>query len=186
MPEIRNNPNTGPATGTLCEGPRSPARCFPVKQRGLGCHHVTARKKWSKEVNIVVKECCFRSSPIDENVFLLKGIGKECTWNGRAREWFGPFCGATEQRICDQARAIRKNGWLMEVELEMIKRRIKITGPHETDQEEIQGVEDLNCFHDSDELVSRAELSISINEVSEEEITVVNELKEIYGLGEKR
>ena len=32
---------------------------------------------------------------------------------------------STEQRICDQARAIRNNGWLSELELEMIKRKIE-------------------------------------------------------------
>ena len=31
---------------------------------------------------------------------------------------------STEQRICDQARAIRKNGLLTNVELEVIKRRV--------------------------------------------------------------
>ena len=65
----------------------------------------------------------------------------------------------------------------------MIKRRINTTGPQETDQEENQDVEE--SFPDSDELVARAELSISINEASEKEILVVNELKEIYDLGEK-
>ena len=46
------------------------------------------------------------------------------------RGWLeqGPFGDATEQRICDQARVIRKNGWLMEVELEMLKRRTNTTG----------------------------------------------------------
>ena len=52
-----------------------------------------------------------------------------------------------------------------------------------SDQEENQGVEE--SFPNSDELVARAELSISINEVSEEEIIVVNKLKEKYDLGEK-
>ena len=31
---------------------------------------------------------------------------------------------STEQKICDQARVIRKNGWLTNVELEVIKRRV--------------------------------------------------------------
>ena len=31
---------------------------------------------------------------------------------------------STEQRLCDQARAIRKNGWLSQLELEIIKRQI--------------------------------------------------------------
>ena len=65
----------------------------------------------------------------------------------------------------------------------MITRRINTKGPQKTDQEENQSVED--SFPDSDELVARAELNISINEVLEEEIVVVNELKKMYDLGEK-
>ena len=34
--------------------------------------------------------------------------------------------------MCDQARAIRKNCWLTEIELQMIKRRSNTTGPQET------------------------------------------------------
>ena len=64
-----------------------------------------------------------------------------------------------------------------------MKRRINTTGPQKTDQEGNQGVED--SFPDSDELVATAELSISINEVSEEQIIVANELKEIYDLDKK-
>ena len=30
-----------------------------------------------------------------------------------------------EQRVCDQARAVRKNGWLSELELEAIKRQVE-------------------------------------------------------------
>ena len=50
-------------------------------------------------------------------------------------EW-GPFGDATEQRICDQAKAIRKSRSLTEIELEIIKRKINTTGSQETDQEE--------------------------------------------------
>ena len=32
---------------------------------------------------------------------------------------------ATEQRMCDQTRAIRQNGWLLEPELEAIKRQVE-------------------------------------------------------------
>ena len=32
---------------------------------------------------------------------------------------------STEQRVCDKARAIRKNGWLSEIELEAIKRQVE-------------------------------------------------------------
>ena len=76
-----------------------------------------------------------------------------------------------------------KKKWITEVELEAIKRRTNTTTPQETDQEENQGVED--SFPHSDSLVDRAKSNISLNEASEEEIIVVNELKEIYDLGEK-
>ena len=66
----------------------------------------------------------------------------------------------------------------MEVELEMIKRRISTTGLQEADQEKNQGVED--SFPDSDELIARTELTISITE-----IIAVNELKEIQNLSKK-
>ena len=32
---------------------------------------------------------------------------------------------STEQRVCDQARAVRKNGWLLEHELEAMKRQVE-------------------------------------------------------------
>ena len=101
------------------------------------------------------------------------------------RKWLerGSFGDATQQRPCDQARAIIKNGWLMEKELEMLQRKINTTLRQETDQEEHKGVEE--GLPDSDELVARAELSIVMNVASEEEIIVVSELKEIYDLREK-
>ena len=71
-----------------------------------------------KEVNMVVMECYYRSNRIDENGVPLDGYRQRMY-----REWLerGPFGDAKEQRTRDQARAIRKNGWLKEVELEMIE-----------------------------------------------------------------
>ena len=42
------------------------------------------------------------------------------------REWSdrGLF-ESTEQRVCDQARAIRKNGWLSQLELDAIIRQVE-------------------------------------------------------------
>ena len=73
IPEIRNNPNTGSGAGTFCEGPSSPESFSPIQQWGHCRHHVTARKKWSKEVNIVVMECYYRSNSFEENGIPLKG-----------------------------------------------------------------------------------------------------------------
>ena len=43
---------------------------------------------------------------------------------------------STAQRVCDQARAIRKNGWLSELELEMIKRKIDDEAQNENSSQE--------------------------------------------------
>ena len=49
-----------------------PAQWLEFHVNVPGRHHVTARKKWSKVVNIVVMECYYRSNPIDENGVPLK------------------------------------------------------------------------------------------------------------------
>ena len=42
------------------------------------------------------------------------------------REWIEwEMNESTEQRVCDQTRAIRKNGWLSVLELEAIKRQVE-------------------------------------------------------------
>ena len=79
------------------------------QQQVPGRHHATARKKWPKKVNIVVMECYYRSNPIDDNGVPLKGYKQRMY-----RKWLeqGASRNAIEPRICDQARAIRRNIWL--------------------------------------------------------------------------
>ena len=92
-------------TGMSCEGP-SPGRCSPAQQRGPGRHHATARMKWNKEVNKVVMECFYRSKPSDEEGKPIRGYRQRMFREWRVRGMFE----STEQRVSDQARAIRKNG----------------------------------------------------------------------------
>ena len=48
----------------------------------------------------------------------------ECIYKSKPFDQEGIF-EATEQRVCDQTRAIRQNGWLLEPELEAIKRQVE-------------------------------------------------------------
>ena len=88
----------------------------------------TGRKKWEKEVNKVVIECWIRSDPT------TRGYRKRMKriWDEK-----GLFQ-ANEQRIVDQARMIRVNGWLTDIEIEEIRR--KIQAPEEQEHEN-DGVE---------------------------------------------
>ena len=107
---FENNAVNG--TRPLGEG-SSPGRRFLVQQREPGCHQVTARMKLNK----VMMECLYRSKPFDEEGKPVRGYRQ-----GMFREWRdrGLF-ESTEQRVCDQAKVIRKNGWLSQLELEQLK-----------------------------------------------------------------
>ena len=168
-------------TGAQCEG-ASPGRCSPVQQRGPGRHPATARKKWSKEVNIVVMECYFRSKPLDENGVPIKGYRQRMYKEWKERGFFD----VSEQRVCDQARAIRKNGWLTELELEMIQRRINGNVNYNEEENNItpEYTQSLDDVTETAEPNNRTELNFSVEEASEEEIDIVNELNEIYNLKE--
>ena len=83
-----------------------PCRCFLVQQREPGRHQVTARMKWNKEVNNVVMECFYRSKPFDEEGKPVRVYRQRMFREWRDRGLFE----STEQRVCNQARAIRKNG----------------------------------------------------------------------------
>ena len=107
-------------TRPLGEG-SSPGRCFLVQQQEPGRHQVTARMKWNKKVNKVVMECFYRSKPFDEEGKPVRGYRQRMFREWRDRGLFE----STEQRVCDQARAIRKNGWLSQLELETIKRQVE-------------------------------------------------------------
>ena len=66
------------------------------------------------------------------------------------REWRerGVF-EATEQRVCDQARAIRKNGWLTDLELEEIRRNIR----DKNELDEIEDEENQENYNDTEDPV---------------------------------
>ena len=102
----KNSENNGiNRPGPVGEG-SSPGRCFLVRKQRPGRHPTTVRTKWSKNVNKIVMECFFRSKPFDDDGKPIRGYRQRMM-----QEWteHGVF-EITEQRLCDQARAVRKNG----------------------------------------------------------------------------
>ena len=89
-------------------------------------------------------------------------IGRGCSEHGKK----GVF-NTTEQRLCDQARAIRKNGWLTDVELESIKGRV-------LQHDEVDGIDER------EEVLPRLDVEGEINEGYEADVrNEVNEEVEI-------
>ena len=73
-------------TGAPCEG-LSTARCSLLQDLGPGCHHVTARVKWNKEVNKTVMECSMEVSLQIRKENLSGETERECLQNGEKREY---------------------------------------------------------------------------------------------------
>ena len=65
-------------------------------------------------------ECFYSADPFDVNGKLARGYRQRMYRGWQDRRMFA----TSEQRLCDQARAIRKNGWLSEAESEAIRKRL--------------------------------------------------------------
>ena len=87
-------------------------------------------------------------------------------------------------RLCDQARAIRKKVWLTEFELEMIQRGINGNINYNEEESKVASEYTQSLNDVTEESNNRTELNISVEEASEEEIDIVNELNEICNLKE--
>ena len=92
----------------------------------------------------------------------------------------------TEQRLCDQARAIRKNCWLSDLELENIQRMIEaeseIMNESIEDVEENQKERDIvrtserneQIYHDSDETIKN--VTVNVETLDEETHLIIAQL----------
>ena len=97
-----------------------------IKQR------IKQKREWEKAVNKVVIECWIRSEPTKRKYRQrMKKIWDE----------IGVFSVA-EQRLADQARQIRTNKWLTDIEMEEIRRQLERNNSkaeiQENDQEIIE------------------------------------------------
>ena len=109
-------------------------------------------------------ECFFRSKPFDDDGKPIRGYRQRMM-----QEWkeHGVF-EITEQRLCDQARAIRKNGWLFDLELENIRRMIEAES--EVLNESIEDVEENQTERD---IVRTSQINEEIGDDSDETINKV-------------
>ena len=104
---------------------------------------------------------------------------KECLENGDR----GLFQ-STEQRVCDQARAIRKNGRLPQLELETIKRQVEYEFQGEFGEDaatEVETVENEDTAENEDmvenEVESVAEEIANVEEVNNNVIDSVDDTR---------
>ena len=166
--------------GTHGEG-LSPGRCLMDEQRRPGRYQATAKTKWNKQMNIAVMECYYMSCPIDEDGKAIRGYRKRMR-NSRKE---GDLINISEQRLCDQARMIRKNEWFTAVELGEIKRRVITTDeePEKTTHDNEGGEEIIRQDIEQEE-----EIMVEIVETddrSEEAKNMITEIVETMKNGQK-
>ena len=108
-------------------------RCGVRDQAPTGHHQATdqtrRRLKWEKEVNRIVIECWVRNEPTK------RGYRQRMK---RFSDEKGVF-EVREQRLADQARAIRTNDWLTKVEIEEIKRDVEKENVGSDNRERLEG-----------------------------------------------
>ena len=80
----------------------------------------TERQTWTKTLNTAVMEYYFLRRPVDEEGKPVRGYRRRMhnIWKERYHTEI------TEQRLCDQAKIIRKNEWTTKLELENIKQKV--------------------------------------------------------------
>ena len=102
-------------------------------------------------------EWFFRSKPFHDDDKPIRGYRQRLM-----QEWkeHGVF-EITEKRLCDQAKAIRKNGWLSDLELENIRRMIEAES--EIVNESIEDVEENQAERN---IVRTTERNDTINNVA--------------------
>ena len=116
----------------------SPGRCSLVQQPGPSLHPTTIRTKRSKNLYKIAMECFFRSNTFDDDDGkLIRGYRQQMMQEKKENGVFE----ITKQRLCDRARAIRKNSWLSDLELENIQRVTEVES--ETVNERIYGVDEI-------------------------------------------
>ena len=108
-------------------------------------------------------ECFYRNKPFDEEGKSVRGCRKRMFRKWRDRGLFR----STEQRVCDQARAIRSNGWLSQAELGAIKRQVEDENQGEFGEDaptEVGTVENEDMAEN--EIQSVAEEIVNVEEVN--------------------
>ena len=126
-------------------------------------------------------ECFFRSKSFDDDDKPIRGYRQRLM-----QEWkeHGVF-EITEKRLCDQAKAIRKNGWLSDLELENIQRLIEAKS--EIVNESIEDVEenqtDRNIVRSTERNDTINNVVVNVETLDEETQLIIAQLNKILAGG---
>ena len=126
-------------------------------------------------------ECFFRSKFFDDDRKPIRGYRQQMM-----QEWkeHGVFQ-ITEQRLCNQARALRENGWLSDLEFENIRRMIEAES--EIVNESIEDVEEnqteRNIVRSTERNDTINNVAVNVETLDEETQLIIAQLNKILAGG---
>ena len=172
--EIQTNDVNG---SQLAEQGPSSGRCS--RQGNIGRHHanpvISKRRKWTSQENKIVMECYLLSEP------KIRGYRKRMLslWQQKGMFW------VSEQRLVDQANAIRRNSWMTELEIEELE--TKVTGSDNVIAAAVRNVEALPDQVGEDRRNDLPEIGAQeqADNLDEEEVAIVMEIAEVIERGRK-
>ena len=172
--EIQTNNVNG---SQLAEQGPSSGRC--TQQGNVGHHHVnpiiSKRKKGISQKNKVVMECYFLTES------KIRGYRK-CMlslWLQQGMLW------VSEQRLVDQAKTIRRNSWMTELEIEQLQ--TKVTGGDSVIPAEARRVEALpeQVGEDRRSVLPDVAAEEQADSLDEEEVVIAMDIPEMIDKGRK-
>ena len=125
-------------------------------------------------------ECFFRSKPFDDYSKPIRGYRPPVMLEWKEHG----VCEITEQRLCDQARAIRKNGWLsdlelgnirMEAESEIVNESIEYVEENQTERGIVRKSErNEQVGDDSDETINNLAANVVKHQMRKHNLLLLN------------
>ena len=165
MSENNDIHNTDAGAGILYERPmsgrgRSEASQVVIPRNPR--HAEKQRTNWTKEMNKIVIKCFYKSDPSK------RGYRKRMHKIWKEEGLFE----LSEQKLAGQARVIRTNGWLSEIELEEIKREIVKESTEEGEVVEVVGENEIERGIENE----RSDGEVYNDETVEQHVEAVNEV----------
>ena len=156
------------------QGP-SARRCSP--QRNIGRYHanpiISKKRKWTSQETKIVMECYLLSEP-KIRVYRKRMLS---LWLQKGMFW------VSGQRLVDQANTIRRNSWVIELEIEELERNV--TESDSVIVEEARTVETLydHVGEDVRNVLPEMGAEKQADSLDEEKVTIVMEIAEVIESG---
>ena len=153
--EIETNKVNG---SRLAEQGPSSSRCS--RQGNIGRHHanpvISKRRKWTSQENKIVMECYLLSEP--KHMLSL--------WLQKGMFW------VSEERLVDQTNTIRRNSWMIELEIEELERKVTVSDSIIVEGARIAETLPDHVGEDVRNFLPEMEVEEQADSIDEEEITI--------------